>query len=163
MVIDHPEATIYLFPVENKQTSATEESGSTPIENPDAPGNETKESPRGFLQVGRRNLTQEELSHPAVQRFLIFEIERLDRACADTGGYVELYHDQRVTIASLSENVKVSRKNDILSSLCLAIGSAGIGAAPSIIGLKEGGIPGALVGIFSAVLLLGGIASRMIK
>jgi len=81
--------------------SATEETGSTPLSPTIAADGETKETPRGFLSVARRNLTDEELSAPAARRFLIAEIERLDQLCTTHDGIITEYHDQRVIIARL--------------------------------------------------------------
>jgi hypothetical protein len=68
-MFDRPSATIYRFPVADKSSSiiiaptATEEGGSVVVSTAVV---EVKESMRGFLQVGRRNLKEEEISTPAV-------------------------------------------------------------------------------------------------
>ena len=143
--------------------SATEEQGSIPSLDGDADSAPPKESPRGFLQISRRQLTEEELSTPAARRFLIFEIERLDQECADHRPYIEQYHEQRVTIATLQEKIYKSRWSEILSTLCLTIGSIGLGAAPSYLSVTSLQADGyALLGL-SVVLVLGGIASRIWK
>jgi hypothetical protein len=83
--IDRNGATIYQFRVASisQSSSATEELGSTPIDAAEMAAGETKEQPRGFLQAARRGLSEEELSTPAARRFLIADLERLDRLCVE--------------------------------------------------------------------------------
>jgi hypothetical protein len=165
--VDPPGATIYHFPVAEKtklhDVSATDEEGATPLSSSAITVVETKEATRGFLQVGRRNLSEEELSTPAARRFLIFEIERLDQSCSENVGFIEKYHDQRVTIASLTEAGKKSRWNEILSFICLSVGSAGLGAAPSYFAIPGAIIAGTVVFGLSVILVGTGIASRVWK
>ena len=131
--IDARGATIYQFPMPESgkvlgTTGPTDERGALPVA-----GGEVKEAGRSFLEVARRNLTEEELSSPGVRRFLLYEVERLDQLCVKYEPFVEKYHDQRVTIATLTEGAKTSRWIEILSSMCLAIGSAGLGASISFL------------------------------
>jgi hypothetical protein len=146
-----------------EKLSATEDVGSTPttfIGVGKAP--EEKEPARGFLQPSRRALSEEELSTPAARRFLIAEIERLDQECQESKEF-QKYHDQRVTIAALEVVVRASRWNEILSSICLAIGSAGLGAAPSYVTIPSLAAFGWIIFGLSTVLVAGGVASRIWK
>src|SRR6266481_2396193 len=106
--------------------SATEETGALPTTT-EGSGRTPKAPAREFLYVARRNLTEAELASPGVQRFMIAEIERLDQLCAEHEGIITQYHDQRVTIATLTEQTKSVRWNQILFVMCLSVGSAGIG------------------------------------
>jgi hypothetical protein len=112
--------------------SATEEAGSVPVSPGTAATADIKETPRSFLVVARRNLTDEELATPAARRFLIAEIERLDQLCTEYQGIVTEYHEQRITIARLQESARPSRWVEILSSVCLAIGAAGVGCGAKL-------------------------------
>jgi len=160
--IDRPGATIYEFPVSQPQSaSATEEAGATPVAAAEVAASETKEPARGFLQAARRRLSEEELSTPAARRFLIAELERLDLYCSESQQFVAKYHDQRVTIATLTEASKRNAWNEILSFMCLSVGSAGLGAAPSYLGIPGAQTYGLVFLALSAVLLVGGIASRV--
>jgi hypothetical protein len=143
--------------------SATEETGATPVAPEEIAAGERKEPARGFLQAARRGLSEEELSTPAARRFLIAELERLDELCVSNQSYVEKYHDQRVTIATLTEAGKTSRWNEILSFLCLSIGSAGLGAAPSYLGVPGAERYGLVFLGLSILLIIGGVASRVWK
>ena len=163
MKVDHPSATIYRLHMASSANSATDEVGSIPVPADIAAGNMAKEPARAFLQSARRNLSDEELATPAARRFLIADLERLDQTCIELRSYEEKYHDQRVTIATLNSDVKKSRWFEILSSICLSVGSAGLGAAPSYLTLKDGTVLGFMLLAFSLVLISGGIASRLYK
>jgi hypothetical protein len=149
--------------VAGKHPSATEETGATPIALAELAASEAKEAPRAFLKAARRGLSEEELSSPAARRFLIAELERMDELCNTNQKYLEQYHDQRVVIATLTEASKVSRWNEILSFVCLSIGSAGIGAASSYLGLAGAEKYGLVIFGLSAVLVGVGVASRIWK
>jgi hypothetical protein len=161
--VDPPEATIYQFPVAANLPSVTEEAGATPLAPAEIAAGETKEPTRSFLQAARRGLSEEELSTPAARRFLIAELERMDELCTTNQSYIDKYHDQRVIIAGLTESAKTSKWNEILSFLCLSIGSAGLGASPSYLSIPGAEKFGIVFLALSALLLIGGIASRVWK
>lgn len=142
--------------------SATEETGAKPVAAAGT-GSATKEPTRAFLNVARRDLTDEELASPAVRRFLIAEIERLDEICTDQRSFVTGFHDQRVTIAMLTEQASSSRWNEILFVLCLSVGSAGVGAAPSYFAIGGAAWTGSVILALSLILIGAGIASRIWK
>ena len=123
----------------------------------------SKEAPRSFLLLARRNLTDDELSTPAVRRFLIAEVERLDQQCAETQGIVTEYHEQRITIAKLQESAKPTRWVEILSSVCLAVGAAGLGAATNYLTIKNGTPVGIVISCLSTIMLFFGIAPKVWK
>jgi hypothetical protein len=151
------------FGVSPGKDLATEEIGATPVVAAEGSAVDTKEPPRGFLQAARRGLSEEELSTPAARRFLISEIERLDALCIEQQDYAKQYHDQRVIIATLTEITKSSRWTEILSFVCLTVGSAGLGAAPSYLSIP-GATPIGLVFMgLSAILVIVGVASRIWK
>ena len=132
MKIDGPSATIYRLHMALPVNSATDESGSIPVPADVAAATRAKEPARAFLQSARRDLSDNELATPAARRFLIADLERLDQQCAELQSYADKYHDQRVTIATLTADAQKSKWNEILSFVCLSVGSAGLGASPSI-------------------------------
>ncbi len=163
MQIDGHGASIYQFPVADAaKQSPTEEAGARQITEVGAPA-ASKEAPRGFLGVARRNLTAEELASPGVQRFLIAEIERLDAQCADSQHFVTQYHEQRVTIAALSEQSKTNTWNEVLFIACISVGSGGLGAAPAYFSIEKGFWPGMVVLVLSVALIGLSAASRIWK
>jgi hypothetical protein len=143
--------------------SPTDEAGAVPAAE-SAPAGEPKEASRSFLQSSRRALSEEELSVPAVRRFLIYEVERLEAQCKDQLEVVVKYHDLRVEMASVKALDRANRWLEILSSVCLAIGSAGLGAAASYMSLP--GTPyyiGWILLVLASLLVVVGVASRIRK
>src|SRR5690242_6518962 len=110
---------------------ATEDSGSVAVARAAVRASEIKQQGFDFLQSGRRDLSEEELSAPAVRRFLIAEIERLSVENGKLVAIRDLYYEAKTDLAVEREQSKVSRKVDLLSFVCLTAGSAGLGAAPS--------------------------------
>jgi hypothetical protein len=146
----------------DQNRSATEETGSTPV----ALGTtllETKHSTRAYLGSARRNLSEEELKAPGAIRLLISEIERLDERCANLEVYETKYHDLRVEKAGLEARLRSSRWHEVLTGLCLATGSAGIGLALKL--LSEDATHGSAIGFLalSVVLVIAGIAAKVFK
>ena len=142
--------------------SQTEESGSTPVEPSAAPA-DTKASPRAFLNSARRNLSEDELKTPGAIRLLISEIERLDDHCGHLQVTYETYQDLRVTHATLAAKVQVSRWNEILSGLCLAIGSFGVATGQRLLGMDGSHDAGIGIIVVSALLIVAGILSKVLK
>ena len=140
------------------ERSATEEAGSTPVE-PGLP--DLKESSRSFLASARKDLSEEELTAPAVRRFLIWEVERLEKRLSETQPFIEKYHDLRVEKAALDERVRGSKLNDVLSAVCLSAGSAGVGAASKYLPLDYA--TGGVLLVVSAILLVAGIVAKARK
>jgi len=81
---------------------ATEEAGSTPLPVQEEAAREKREV-RSFLGAAKRDLTDEELASPAVRRFLIAEIDRLEVDCAQLREVQLTYNDLRVSNATLTE------------------------------------------------------------
>jgi hypothetical protein len=147
--------------VADNPSSPTDETGSVALAEIGAA--QAKESARAFLQSGRRNLKEEELDSPAVRRFLLAEIERLDLLCADNQTYVQEYHDQRVEIATLKEGGRKSVSREVLSTVCLSVGFAGLGASPNYLVVAGAERFVWIVIGLSVVLVLSGILSKVWK
>jgi hypothetical protein len=172
--IDHQGAAIYQFPVASKSSSVTEEAGSVPVAVGAAATAEPKEAARGFLKAARKDLTPEEAGSPAGLRWLQYEAERLDQECGDRRqGMAELqveresllarYNDQRVELEKLQGGRRASIRNEILSNLCLAAGSAGLGVTPSYLSIADAAQLAEAGLAISGVLFVGGILLRMWK
>lgn len=102
---------------------------------------------------------EKERSTSAAQRFLTAEIDRLVEENQELKQFRDKYHDVDKKLAVLKEALKPFRTNELLSSVCLAIGSAGLGAAPSFVSLSSYGWYVFL--IVSALLVFVGIAARV--
>lgn len=162
-MFDPPSATIYRFPVAEKPVSisATEEAGSIALTG--AGYSNIKEPARSFLDSGRRNLREEEIDSPAARRFLIAEIERLDQVCAELDSYKDQYHDQRVELTQLRAEKTKSIFHEILSTFCISVGFAGLGAAPNYLAVAGAERFVLIVIGLSAVLVAGGFITKAWK
>lgn len=170
--MDQVEAVIYQFPMAEKSRALakTDESGATPVPVAEA----TKSDGREFLASTQRRLTLEEAASAAGIQWFQYEIRRLDRETdrlqTDLSTQREKYDslttqftDKRVEFEALKGSATASKRNEILSTLTIAAGSAGIGAVP---GYLE--VPAAhelaVMGLgVSAVLVVAGIVLRMWK
>jgi hypothetical protein len=145
----------------DQNRSATEESGSTPVVSNSLA--DTKQAARAYFGSARRNLSEEELKAPGAIRLLISEIERLDERCANLESYENKYHDLRVEKAGLESRLRTSRWHEVLTGLCLATGSAGLGLAFKLLSADVTHDSGVAVLILSAILVVAGIAAKVFK
>ena len=68
---------------------------------------------QSFSRV-RRELSDEELASPAVQRLLIDEIERLERDCSEFRDYRDRYHTADTKAQILEVRLKKSLAGEII-------------------------------------------------
>jgi hypothetical protein len=93
------------------------------------------------------------------KRFLVAEINRLVEENQQLKLTKDKYHDVDKRLAVLKETLRPFRINELLSSVCLIAGSAGLGAAPSFLSLNSYGWY-VFVSV-SALLVITGIAARV--
>jgi hypothetical protein len=116
-----------------------------------------------------RELSQEDLASPAVQRILLSEVDKLENKNlllegnlkTKTNEFIllqEKFHLMDKTKGILEEKQKKSTSQEVLYSFCLAAGSATIGFAKIV--WEDHGPMFLLLGIF---LIIGGIISKAIK
>lgn len=153
--------------------SITDERGAIPVM-PDAGVGEAKDSGRAFLRPAGRDLTSEEAATPAGVRWLLYEADRLEKENRSQQRelddlkkkYDDLttrYHDNRVSYERAIAKGNISVQNEILSSLALAGGSAGLSLCTSYFAVS-GAFAFALAGtIVSAVLFVGSIVFRIYR
>jgi hypothetical protein len=114
---------------------------------------------RAFTNV-RRELSDEELLSPAIQRMLIDDIERLEKEKFELIECREKYHEADKKASILQERVSKSITQEIVFGVCLTVGAASLGYAPSVWAVQ----PTGWISIaFGLVLIGGGIASRLVK
>jgi len=114
---------------------------------------------RAFSRL-RRELSDEELASPAVQRMLIDDIERLEKENDEAIQYRDRYHQADKKAAILEEKLKASVAQEVIFGVCLTVGSAALGYAPSVWSAQ----PSGWISIaFGLVLIVGGIASKVVK
>jgi hypothetical protein len=132
-----------------------------PTETPEAelpPVSPAASKERPYQVEGVRAIDEQELSTVA-RRFLIAEINRLVEENQQLKQFKEKYHDVDKRLAVLKETLKPFRTNEFLSSVCLATGAAGLGAAPSFLSLN---LYGWYVFVaVSGVLIVAGIAAKV--
>ena len=114
---------------------------------------------RAFSRL-RRELSDEELASPAVQRLLIDEIERLEKENFEAIEYRDRYHEADKKAAIVEEKLKTSVAQEVIFGVCLTVGSAALGYAPSVWSTQ----PTGWISIaFGVVLIIGGIASKVVR
>jgi hypothetical protein len=106
----------------------SDEAASTPL--PESAG--AKRS-RAFMKAARKDLSEEDLSTPAARRFLLDELERLDIEVSELQEFRSRYYEASTKISVLEERQIRSSATEIMSNLCLTVGSAMLGASPSLI------------------------------
>ena len=125
----------------------TEEAGGSPA----PPSPDLLKKKMDFLTGARRQLSTDELSSPIVSRFLIEEIERLDNETQELRSYRDEYHRVDKELSVLREQQKHIQTMNLRDAGVLAVGSAGLGAAPSYI---ETSSYGWVFFVLSAVLVI---------
>lgn len=113
---------------------------------------------RSFARL-RRELTDEELNSPGVQKILIDETERLENECSDLRVFVERFYDADKQVAVLTEQRKRDTALDVFIGGALAVGSALIGYAPNVWAHQPTGY---LAVAFGVILVGAGVAARWI-
>ncbi|WP_175127813.1 hypothetical protein [Achromobacter piechaudii] len=110
----------------------------------------------------RRELSDEELSSPAIQRMLLDEIERLDSECGDLRVSRENFHrcDKRVGI--LEERFRTKVSLEIMHVTCFLLSGSAFGYAASN-WTSPPTIVSVLALIFGGVLAIAGIVAKVVK
>jgi hypothetical protein len=91
---------------------------------------------------------------------LIDEIERLERESTELADFRDRYYQTEKRVAVLEEKAKVSLSGEVIFGICLTIGAASLGYAPSV---WEHQPSGWLSIAFGAILIVGGIVSKVVK
>jgi serine phosphatase RsbU (regulator of sigma subunit) len=130
-----------------------DESGATPV-NIVGP-----KSRRVFSRL-KRELTQDEMCEPGVQKMILQDHERIEGENRELQAFRDKYYDASAKLAVLETERRRSVAWEVLSSGCLAIGAAAIGFAPVMWSSQPGGWYALM---FGAVVLLIGIVSRFFR
>ncbi|MDN5216624.1 hypothetical protein QQ020_31435 [Fulvivirgaceae bacterium BMA12] len=107
----------------------------------------------------RRELADEDLSNPAVQKLLISEIDKLEIRVSALELVETNYHRIDKEKAVLEEKLRTHNSLEVLYSFCLAIGSGLIGLA-SLFKIEE---KGWIFLVSGGILIIGGISSKLVK
>ncbi|MEQ8583202.1 MAG: hypothetical protein RIC30_10295 [Marinoscillum sp.] len=127
-------------------------------------GKGQEESTKGYIPGKpysklRRELADEDLSNPAVQKLLLSEIDKLELRVSDLEIIEQNFHSLDKDKAVLVEKLKTHNSLEILYGFCLSIGSGLLGLS-SMFKINEQGWIFLVVG---GILIIGGILSKYVK
>lgn len=114
---------------------------------------------RAFINL-RRELSDEELSSPAVQRMLVDEIERIEQDNIRLSKFQDLYYEADRESAVLREKLKINLSQEVIFGVCLTVGAALISFAPLLWKHEPLGWISIALGV---ILIIGGVASKVVK
>lgn len=117
---------------------------------------------RSFTKL-RRELNEEELSSPAVQKLLIDEIERLESENSSLSELASKYYDVDKTVAVLQEKDKQNVAMEVMSSVGLALGAVALGSGPSIWSLESSEALGWFTMGIGVVLMAASVITKFVR
>ena len=115
---------------------------------------------RSFSNL-RRELTDDELSTPAVQRMLLDEIERLDGECDDLRSTRDKYHSSDKRVGVLEERFKTKISLEIMHVVCFLLSGSALGYAASNWASQP--TVSMLALIFGGVLAIAGVVAKVVR
>ncbi len=112
---------------------------------------------RQALSNLRRELSEDELKSPAVQRMLLDKVDTLETDVDELGQFRDKFYSAKEEAAVLRERLRASGPRDI----CLAVGAGIIGLVPS---LSSGPSLGMwIAGVIGAVLILSAVLAKRFR
>ena len=136
----------------------------SPSEEPKAPPSDSAvpSSGRGaaFRDV-RRQLTDEELKSPGVQKILLDMLQEADDERENLTSYVSGFHNADKNAAVLQERLKTHTAIEVFFGVGVGLGGAIIGLAPFLWGAKPE--YGVITGIIGLGLMIGATVGRVVK
>ncbi|MDQ2975980.1 MAG: hypothetical protein M3R69_11300 [Acidobacteriota bacterium] len=114
---------------------------------------------RSFSKL-RRELSDDELLSPAIQRMLLDEIERLDKQVSGLENYRKGFYESDKRAAVLEQKVNRSLSSELIFGVCLCVGAASLGYAPAVWKSQPSGY---LAIAFGVILIIGGTLSRLMR
>lgn len=118
-------------------------------------GNESPKSRKAFSKL-RRELSDDELNSPAVQKLLLDNLDQLENTNFELEIFEDKFHAVDKEKAVLEEKLKSTQSSEILYTFTLTIGAAIIGLSPTFWTTGFGW----LVVIVGFLLVLGGLISK---
>ena len=115
---------------------------------------------RKALSRLKRELSDDELSSPGVQKLLVEELERVEEEKRELEKYRDKYHTTDRQVAVLEEKLKRTLAGEVLSSGCLTIGAAALGYAPAVWSAQP---TGWIALAFGVVLVAVGTLARVVR
>jgi hypothetical protein len=116
---------------------------------------------RAAFRDVRRQLTDEELKSPVVQKLLLDMLQEADDERESLRSYVSGFHNADKTAAVLQEQLKTHTAIEVFFGVGVGMGGAIIGLAPFLWGAKtEFGV---ITGIIGLGLIIGATIGRVVK
>ena len=131
-----------------------EEMGSKPIAADDAP-----KSHRAFSRL-KRELSDEDLNSPGVQKLLLDYLERAEEENASLKSVLEKYHEADKKNVVLEQKLRTNTAAEVMSTGCVAIGAAALVYVPVVWPSQPTGSIALFFGIIVTAL---GIAAKVIR
>lgn len=106
-----------------------DEAGSIPVVTSDEPP-----SKRRALSIVKRELSDDDLNHPGVQKLLIDELEKAESYCSGLERFRDKFYAADRDLAVAKADIERLTSHDILRSGVLGVGSLMLGYLPSSFG-----------------------------
>ena len=116
---------------------------------------------RAALRDVRRQLTDEELKSPGVQKLLLDMLQEADDEREELRPYVDRFHDANKTAAVLREGLKTHTAIEVFFGVGVGLGGAIIGLSPFFWGMKP--LYGGITVIVGLCLMIGSTIGRAVK
>jgi hypothetical protein len=116
---------------------------------------EQPKTPRAYSAL-RRELTEDEGSHPVVHRLLLNDLDRLEQEVSVLTGLRDKYHESDRDKAVLEEKLKCKKTSELLQDASLGVGFLLLGLVPSL-GLQQLIL---IVTVAGAILIITAIATK---
>lgn len=108
----------------------------------------------------KRQLSDEDLKSPGVQKLLLDDLERAESECEIMQGYIERYHDADKRAAVLEERVRSGTAIEIMFGVGVGLGGTIMGLAPMFWSDQPKGYIALIIG---GLLICGASIARMVK
>lgn len=106
----------------------------------------------------RRELSEEELASPAVQRLLLSDHDRVERECERLKSFEDEYYKCDKKVAVLEEKLKKSTASEVLYTCCVSTGSLLAGVSGIYWNNK-----GWILLCIGVALVMGGVIFKFVK
>jgi len=102
----------------------TDEVGATPVAS-------NTDKPRKTHSMLKRELSQEDLSQPGVQKMLLGELDKLEEEKSELTPYRDKYYETKLQLGITQEKLKTSDAADIVYGAMMTMGALILGYTPS--------------------------------
>lgn len=109
----------------------------------------------------RRELNDKDMTHPAVAKLLLDDVERLEQDNTDLSSYRGKYHEADKRAAVLDQKLRASTSQEIVFGTCSTLGGAALGYAPAVWNASTS--TGQIVLAAGIVLIICGIVAKAVK